>query len=120
MTKTSLENTNEMNQYSIPLKELKLKLEKSGKNYLEPFQHGSLQVGMYRPIGTDKQQPHDKDEVYVVISGSGTFLCNGVKCKFSPGDLLFVPAKTEHRFEDFSEDFSTWVIFYGPNGGEKP
>jgi hypothetical protein len=22
------------------------------------------------------------------------------------------------RFEDFSDDFATWVIFYGPPGGE--
>jgi len=32
--------------------------------------------------------------------------------------LLFVPAGVEHRFEHFSEDFSTWVVFYGPRGGE--
>ena len=34
------------------------------------------------------------------------------------GQVLFVPAGIEHRFEDFSDDFSTWVIFYGPAGGE--
>jgi hypothetical protein len=25
----------------------------------------------------------------------------------------------EHHFENFSDDFATWVIFYGPDGGEK-
>jgi hypothetical protein len=30
-----------------------------------------------------------------------------------------VPAGVEHRFEEFSGDFGTWVIFYGPEGGEK-
>jgi hypothetical protein len=25
----------------------------------------------------------------------------------------------KHRFEGFSHDFATWVIFYGPLGGEK-
>jgi hypothetical protein len=24
-----------------------------------------------------------------------------------------------HRFEEFTDDFYTWVIFYGPDGGEK-
>jgi len=24
----------------------------------------------------------------------------------------------EHRFIDFTEDFGSWVIFYGPQGGE--
>jgi len=38
---------------------------------------------------------------------------------FAPGDMLFVPAKMEHRFEDFSADFATWVLFYGPTGGER-
>ena len=23
-----------------------------------------------------------------------------------------------HRFERFSDDFATWVFFYGPEGGE--
>jgi len=35
-----------------------------------------------------------------------------------PGDLLFVPAGIVHRFEDFTDDFATWVMFYGPEGGE--
>lgn len=87
--------------------------------FLEVFQHGSLQVEVYKPEGKDLQQPHSRDEVYIVISGTGEFLNNGVRCRFGPGDFLFVPAGVEHRFEDFSEDFSTWVLFYGPEGGEK-
>ena len=34
------------------------------------------------------------------------------------GEALFVPAGVEHRFEDFTPDFATWVFFYGPEGGE--
>jgi hypothetical protein len=32
--------------------------------------------------------------------------------------MLFVPAGVEHRFEDFSDDFAVWVVFWGPDGGE--
>jgi mannose-6-phosphate isomerase-like protein (cupin superfamily) len=39
---------------------------------------------------------------------------------FRTGDLLFVPAGVIHRFEEFTDDFCTWVMFYGPEGGEKP
>jgi quercetin dioxygenase-like cupin family protein len=39
--------------------------------------------------------------------------------RFAPGDVLFVPAGTIHRFEEFTDDFRTWVIFYGPPGGER-
>ena len=37
---------------------------------------------------------------------------------FGPGDVLFVPARSEHRFEDFSDDLGLWVVFWGPAGGE--
>ena len=32
--------------------------------------------------------------------------------------MLFVEAGVDHRFVDFSDDFETWVIFWGPDGGE--
>jgi mannose-6-phosphate isomerase-like protein (cupin superfamily) len=38
--------------------------------------------------------------------------------RFGPGDALFVPAGMKHRFENFSDDFATWIMFYGPEGGE--
>lgn len=80
--------------------------------------HGSLEIGFYRPPGSDPQEPHEQDEVYVVISGHGYFVMDGERRPFEPGEALFVPAGVEHRFEDFSADFSAWVIFYGPAGGE--
>lgn len=91
----------------------------NNKLFLNLFAHGSLQVEIYKPQGKDLQQPHEKDEVYVIIAGTGEFLNGGKICSFNPGDFLFVPAGVEHRFLNFSDDFSTWVIFYGPAGGEK-
>ncbi|MOA27556.1 Cupin domain protein [compost metagenome] len=57
--------------------------------------------------------------MYVIISGTGEFFCEGKYVSFKAGDLLFVSAGAEHRFENFTDDFVTWVIFYGPKGGEK-
>lgn len=79
-----------------------------------------MSVEIYRPLKTDLQTPHLQDELYVIISGSGEFLNNGVRSPFGPGDMLFVPAGIEHRFENFTDDFAAWVIFYGPNEGESP
>ena len=62
--------------------------------------------------------PHTRDEVYVVVQGTGQFLNGEVRHPFGPGDLLFVPAGVVHRFESFSDDLAVWVIFYGPEGGE--
>jgi mannose-6-phosphate isomerase-like protein (cupin superfamily) len=56
---------------------------------------------------------------YEVATGSGIFYKDGRRWDFKAGDFLFVPTGVEHRFEKFSDDFSTWVFFYGPVGGEK-
>lgn len=80
--------------------------------------HGSMELGYYVPSGSDKQTPHDQDEIYIVQEGSGTFCLGGEAIEFSAGDALFVPAGVEHRFENFSDNFGAWVIFYGADGGE--
>ena len=77
-----------------------------------------MYVEIYKPREIDKQTPHLQDELYVVISGSGVFLNGEVRSPFQAGDILFAPAGAEHRFENFTDDFATWVIFYGPVGGE--
>jgi mannose-6-phosphate isomerase-like protein (cupin superfamily) len=94
-------------------------LDAAGTTFRELYAHGTLAVEAYRPVGADLQQAHDRDEVYVVIAGTGTFVNGGARHGFEPGDLLFVRAGVEHRFEEFSDDFSTWVLFYGPQGGEE-
>ena len=91
----------------------------AGTTFRELYAHGTLSVEVYQPVGTDVQVPHDRDEVYVVIAGRGTFHNGDTRREFTAGDLLFVAAGVEHRFEDFSDDFSTWVLFYGPQGGEE-
>ena len=90
-----------------------------GQRFRELFRHGSLHVEIYRPEGTDPQTPHTRDEAYVVIAGTGTFVIDTSRLPFGPGDFLFAPARAAHRFEDFSEDFAVWVLFYGPEGGER-
>jgi len=93
-------------------------LAKSGADYVTLFKQGTLEVEIYRPVGVDRQVPHAKDELYVVISGSGSFVHGGQRTPFRAGDTLFVRAGVPHRFEDFTADFATWVFFYGPEGGE--
>lgn len=89
-----------------------------GKRFATVFAHGSLSVEIYAPRQNDPQQPHTRDEVYVVVQGSGEFI-NGKSCQaFSPGDFLFVPVGVEHRFVNFSDNLIVWVMFYGPEGGE--
>lgn len=82
------------------------------------MQHGTMKVEYYKPEKIDLQKPHAQDELYIVASGSGTFIRRDEKVSCQSNDVLFVPAGTEHRFENFTDDFATWVIFYGAEGGE--
>ncbi|ATE65000.1 cupin domain-containing protein [Rhizorhabdus dicambivorans] len=83
-----------------------------------PLRHGSMRIGIYAPHGHDPQAPHEQDELYIIASGTGFFVKKDERRPFKPGDAIFVEAHARHRFEDFSDDFATWVIFWGPKGGE--
>ena len=94
-----------------------LKFETENKSTIV-MQYGTMSVEYFAPQKTDTQTPHEQDELYVVVRGHGQFKRAGEVFECKAGDVLFVPAVMEHRFENFSDDFATWVIFYGPKGGE--
>lgn len=77
-----------------------------------------MSVEVYAPQGADLQQPHDQDELYFIHAGTGQLQINGQRFDAKAGDAFFVAAGVDHRFENFSHDFVTWVVFYGPQGGE--
>ena len=89
-----------------------------GERFHIGLMRGELQVELYVPQNEDLQKPHNRDECYVVISGAGRFQMGNETVPFEAGDFLFVPAGMEHRFIDFGDSLETWVIFYGPEGGE--
>ncbi len=97
--------------------------------------HGSMELRWFVPDSRHQHLPHDRDELYMVVSGSATFIraneagpfeegALGVlgeeRVAVQPGDVLFVPAGTAHRFDVLSADFAVWAVFYGPEGGERP
>jgi mannose-6-phosphate isomerase-like protein (cupin superfamily) len=90
-----------------------------GERFAKALEHGSLVVEIYAPRGRDPQRPHTRDELYVVVEGRGHFVNGDERHAFAPGDVLFVPAGVAHRFEDFTDDLVVWVVFYGPEGGER-
>jgi len=106
--------TNE--SFGISSKEAMDKLKRDGSDLLRLSQYGNLTFDIYKPREVDKQQPHDKDEIYMVISGKGILNADNKKTNCGQGDILFVPAGTEHRFENYSTDFCAWAIFCNPSG----
>jgi mannose-6-phosphate isomerase-like protein (cupin superfamily) len=89
-----------------------------GEPFVRMMAGGTMSVEVYAPKGTDLQQPHAQNELYFIYSGTGQLLINGQRFDANAGDAFFVAAGVEHRFENFSQDFVTWVVFYGPQGGE--
>ncbi|MGA9855781.1 MAG: cupin domain-containing protein [Gammaproteobacteria bacterium] len=90
-----------------------------GARYALAFSHGSMSVGYYVPVGADLQKPHKRDEIYIIHKGTGELLIAGKRNNFMPGDAFFVGAGVEHQFENFTPDFATWIVFWGPLGGER-
>ena len=74
----------------------------------------ALEVEIYAPRGVDPQKPHRRDELYVVVSGSGFFRLEEKRERFASGDVLLAPKGASHRFEEFTDDLVVWVFFYGP------
>lgn len=86
--------------------------------FAEMMRHGTMSAGLYMPSRVDDQSPHDQDEVYFVMRGFGEFVRADERISFEPGDMIMVPAGMTHRFENFTDDLTVWVVFWGREGGE--
>jgi mannose-6-phosphate isomerase-like protein (cupin superfamily) len=95
----------------------------TGAPSVSTLQHGSMTLKVFRPSanpdGRDHQTPHTQDELYLVHGGSATIVIGDESFAAGVGDAFFVSAGRPHRFDNFTSDFVTWVVFYGPQGGEK-
>ena len=78
---------------------------------VEPFAKGGVKLVFFAPRGTDHQTSHDEDEFYFIIRGSGELVIADERHEFKAGDVFFVAAEIEHRFQNFTDDFATWAIF---------
>ncbi len=89
-----------------------------GTHWVEQFRVPDLSVGTYSiPAGgTDDQEPHTEDEIYVVTAGRSGFESGGRRVDVGPGSVIFVAAGEEHRFTDVTEDLALLVIFAPAEG----
>jgi mannose-6-phosphate isomerase-like protein (cupin superfamily) len=101
----------------IALQDASAQLASVPETFVALLKRGDLSVELFAPHQVDTQQPHEQDEIYIVASGGGVFRRGAERVPFGPGDLLFVAAGVSHAFERFTDDFKTWVVFFGPKGG---
>lgn len=89
-----------------------------GEPFADGLSHGTMSVELFAPRGQDFQKPHNQDALYVVVAGRGEITEKAESQSIGTGDVLFVPAGEKHQFSRVTPDFLTWVIFWGPKGGE--
>ena len=80
----------------------------------EVYVDGDLEVRFTPRPTKGMQAPHLRDELYFVASGTARYRADDMVSDVGPGDLLFAAAHIVHGFEDFSDDFAIWIVFYGP------
>ena len=97
--------------HPIDIEAAKARLAEAG-GYEIVHQSEGLQIGVYVLVAPepDRQQPHDDDEVYVVLEGEGMLEIEGEQVALRVGHAAFVPAGADHRFSGY-EQLSVLVIF---------
>ena len=70
--------------------------------------------GLRREANQRTASPHRKDEIYFVASGTAQYRVIDEVTDIAVGDVLFCAAHVPHGFENNSDDFTVWVLFYGP------
>jgi mannose-6-phosphate isomerase-like protein (cupin superfamily) len=91
---------------------VKRRLVEANGGYEIVHESEGLEVGVYVLVAPepDRQQPHEDDEIYIVLEGSGTLDIAGTPVPLLEGGAAFVPAGVEHRFSGY-ERLSLLVIF---------
>jgi len=98
--------------HAFDVEEVKRRLRSSGGGYEIVHASAGLEIGVYVLVAPepDRQQPHDDDEVYVVLEGMGVLDVEGTRVELRDGHAVFVPASADHRFSAY-EHLSVLVIF---------
>ncbi len=100
---------------AFAFEDVRRRLEATRGGYEVVHESPGLEVGVYVLVAPepDRQQPHDDDEIYVPLEGSGVLEVEGESIPVRRGEALFVEAGAEHRFTAY-ESLSLLVVFARP------
>lgn len=84
--------------------------------YLRFLREKTMSAGLYalKAGEADPQQPHAQDEIYLVVSGRGAITVGEETTVVARGSVVYVPARTPHRFHHITEDLRVMVVFSPP------
>ena len=93
------------------------RLRSSGGGYEIVHESDGLELGVYVLVAPepDRQQPHDDDEIYVGLEGTGVLEVGDERVPIDVGEAIFVEAGVEHRFTAY-EQLAVLVIFERARG----
>ncbi len=79
-----------------------------------------LTLGLYvlEAGAIDPQEPHTEDEVYVILAGRSRFTAGDETRDVGPGDTIYVPAGTSHRYHDIAETLQI-IYAFAPQEGTR-
>jgi mannose-6-phosphate isomerase-like protein (cupin superfamily) len=102
-------------QHLFDVAAAKRRLQEGSGGYEIVHTSPGLEVGVYVLVAPepDRQQPHEDDEVYIVLEGTGTLQVEDEEIDLVEGQAMFVAAHAEHRFAAY-EQLSLLVIFTRP------
>jgi mannose-6-phosphate isomerase-like protein (cupin superfamily) len=93
----------------------KRRLQQGTGGYEIVHESPGLEVGVYVLVAPepDRQQPHEDDEVYIVLEGRGTLQVEDEEIDLEEGQAMFVAAGADHRFTGY-EQLALLVVFTRP------
>jgi mannose-6-phosphate isomerase-like protein (cupin superfamily) len=107
--------------HGFEVEQVRSRLEAGNGGYEVVHTSPGFEVGVYVLVAPepDHQQPHDDDELYVVLEGRGVLEVEGKAIPVEPGQAIFVPAGALHQFTGY-EGLSVLVIFARTSGAAPP
>lgn len=84
----------------------------NGRGVTQVLTGARLTFGIHGPDGLEAvPETSEADTLYVIIAGYGVLCCSdGERIEFTAGDVMFVPAGAEHRFDEIGPKFVMWRI----------
>jgi mannose-6-phosphate isomerase-like protein (cupin superfamily) len=88
------------------------RLRETGGGYQVVHDSPGMELGVYVLVApeADRQQPHEDDEVYIVLDGEGRLEVEGESVDVKVGDAVFVEHGADHRFTGY-EHLAVLVVF---------
>jgi mannose-6-phosphate isomerase-like protein (cupin superfamily) len=85
------------------------------RRVLETGEHTQVVIMSIPPGGEIGMEVHkENDQVLMLVAGRGTVTLNGEESEFNTGDLVLVPAGTEHNFVTEGDAPMKIVTTYSP------